>query len=198
MSWVLRSVLFALAFTSAAEGQYCSLTVRVLSPDGRQPAAPVEVTEKSGHTQTKDQGLDGDVQFCDLGGLPVTVKVGDDGTCNQVIVRDVPVEWNKPYFLHVTYDPEACEERPALPMPICRIVFRISAGEKWEDRARILITRPSTEMLSTDRFGRASLVINLGSEIEGTVARGTDTRTFGFRCTRNEPVHEVRIDFPSK
>jgi hypothetical protein len=34
----------------------CSLTVRVLSPDGRRPEAPVSVIEKSGRVSELEQG----------------------------------------------------------------------------------------------------------------------------------------------
>lgn len=196
---IFIALLLAAASASVTVGQnYCSLSVRVLSPDGRRPAVAVSVVEASGRTEDKDQDLSNDVQFCDLGGLPVTVKIGDEGTCNQVIVREVPVAWNKPYLLHVTYDPESCEERPPLPIPNCRVIFRVSSGERWEVGARILIKQPTQGTLISDRFGRASSVINLGDQIEGSVVAGADTRMFSFRCTRDEPVHETRIDLQSK
>src|SRR6476620_12762089 len=79
-------------------------TVRVIAPNNRRPGVAVSVVEKNGRIQEQDQEKS-DLRFCDLGGLPVTVKVGEDGTCNQVIVREVPVGWEEPYFLSVFYDP---------------------------------------------------------------------------------------------
>src|SRR5947209_3380614 len=75
----------------------CSLAVRVLTPDGQRPEAPVSVKEENGHIHVDEQE-DGDVHFCALGILPVTVTVGSDGLCNQVVVRNVPVTWDEPYL----------------------------------------------------------------------------------------------------
>jgi hypothetical protein len=76
------------------------------------------VREKNGRTIEKDQE-DKDVYFCDLGILPVEVKVGSDGVCSQTTIRNVPVFADKTYLLNVTYDPEAfasTEPRTLLPL----------------------------------------------------------------------------------
>jgi hypothetical protein len=83
--------------------------VRVLLPDGRRPEAPVTVIEHGGRTEEKDQE-DRDVEFCDLGILPVTVKVGSDGMCNQTTVENVPISYDNTYTLVVTYDALACTD----------------------------------------------------------------------------------------
>ena len=169
----------------------CSLAVRVLSPDGKRPEVAVSVEEKSGRREEVDQE-DSDVQFCDLGGLPVTVKVGDDGTCNQVVIRGVPVSWNQPYLLVVTYDPEACpKDVPSSPVPTCRIVFRVSntRGE-WIKGAMIKIDQPSPTELKADLFGRASFVVALSEESSGWAENRGGRTHFKFVCTRREPIHE--------
>src|SRR5947208_15002194 len=90
----LFAVLSSLQGAIAAD--YCSLAVRVLSPDNRRPVeVPVSVREKSGRVVEKETTTE-DVKFCDLGISPVTVTVGND-TCNQVVVRDVPIEWKEQY-----------------------------------------------------------------------------------------------------
>src|SRR6266576_3663147 len=98
----LAKVLMLLAFTFVAptiSGQnHCSLAVRVLSPDGQRFEVPIAVREQSGRIVEKDQELE-DVRFCDLGILPVDVKVGSDGMCSQVTVHDVPVSLDKTYLL---------------------------------------------------------------------------------------------------
>ena len=63
--------------TTSAQNK-CSLVVRVLSPNGQRIEVPVSVQEKNGNIEQKDQE-GGDVRFCDLGILPVTVIVGKDG-----------------------------------------------------------------------------------------------------------------------
>ena len=59
----------------AADRSNCALTVRVLSQNGQDVEAPVTVEEKNGRVLEKEHSHGG-VQFCDLGILPVTVKVG--------------------------------------------------------------------------------------------------------------------------
>jgi hypothetical protein len=55
---------------------YCSLKIQVLTPDGKSPAALVEVREENGRKIEKEQIPGHDLEFCDLGILPVTVVVG--------------------------------------------------------------------------------------------------------------------------
>ena len=69
----------------AVAADYCSLAVRVISPDQRRPVEVlVSGSEKSGRVIEKETTSE-DVKFCDLGITPVTVTVGGD-TCNQVVV----------------------------------------------------------------------------------------------------------------
>ena len=66
----------------------CSLKVRVLSPQGLPTYAVVEVHEESGRELQQDfKGKD--LEFCDLGILPVTVTAHLDPGCNEVSVRNV-------------------------------------------------------------------------------------------------------------
>jgi hypothetical protein len=105
---VLQSALIFSA-NSAFAADYCSLVVRVLSPDGKHEEAIVAVEEKNGRRIERDPTAE-DVRFCDLGVEPVAVKVGSDGTCNQVVVREVPLAWREQYLLMVTYDTRPCLE----------------------------------------------------------------------------------------
>jgi hypothetical protein len=181
---------FLLWTVSGLAGQdYCSLTVRVVTPDGRRPQVSVSVQEANGRVVEKDHESR-DVRFCDLGGLPVTVKVGGSDTCNQVIVREVPIAWNEPYLLKVTYDPEPCLVcLPPPPRPICRVVFRIAdrAGG-WVPGAAINISHPAATSKITDSFGRASYVTRRGEQVRGSISVDDKLATFEFTCA--EPVHE--------
>src|SRR5271163_4724639 len=103
---VILSVLlgsFVLGTSAISAQETCSLAVRVLSPDGHRFEAPVTIREENGRTIEKDQEEDKDVYFCDLGILPVEVKVGSDGMCSQTTIRDVPVFADRTYLLNVTY-----------------------------------------------------------------------------------------------
>ena len=177
-----------------AAQDYCSLTVRVTAPNGRRPGVAVSVIEKNGRIQEQDQEKS-DLRFCDLGGLPVTVKVGEDGTCNQVIVREVPVGWEEPYFLSVLYDPVPClHDLPRSPVPTCRVVFRVkdSTGQ-WVPGATINIAQPVTKELRTDRFGRSSLLIKLGDSVTGIAINQQASAHFKYQCALGESVHEVQL-----
>ena len=170
----------------------CSLVIRVLAPDGLRPEVTITVRERNGRTEQKDQE-DKDVRFCDLGILPVEVKVGSDGMCNAVTVRNVPVSLDDTFLLNVTYDPVPCMEKPApplvpiLPGPVPRVGFG------WQVVARRIAIRLSghSDLLKTDRYGRASYVAKLGDEVRGSASReGGPAKDFDFKCTRGEPLHE--------
>jgi hypothetical protein len=99
---VILSVLLGcivLGASAISAQDTCSLAVRVLSPDGHRFEVSVTVREKNGRTIEKDEE-DKDVYFCDLGILPVEVKVGSDGMCSQTTIRDVPVFADRTYLLN--------------------------------------------------------------------------------------------------
>lgn len=193
---VIRAVVLSVfAGLPGLAADYCSLTVRVLSPDHRRPLEVlVSVQERSGRVvekETKSQ----DLPFCDLGITPVTVTVGSD-VCNQVIVRDVPLEWREQYVLAVTYDPEPCmPERPPVPVPVCQVLFRVSdAQSRWIEKASIYLQDPGHSTMETDSAGRAVQVLKVGERLMGRVgARGYVSRSFSISCPRSEQVHEEHI-----
>ena len=191
--WLLATAVFSAVPVTAQS--YCSLTVRVLQADGQRADAPVTIEEKGGRTERRRQGPT-DALFCDLGALPVSVKVGLDGTCNQVVVRNVPVAWNMPIQLTITYDVAPClVETPPPPSPLCRIVFRVAdAAGRWVPGIPIRIVSPMATVLKGDEFGRASFVAKLGDHVAGSIeARGYESVQFRTACDRLERVHEEQI-----
>ncbi len=185
---LLAAVAFCLnAAPSLSAKDYCSLKVRVVSPDGRQFPVSVTVYEQSGRKIEKEQAPPHDLQFCDLGILPVKVVVGDSG-CHEIVVRDVRNYWQEPYTLKVTYDPERCiRELPPPPEPLCEILFRISDSDgRWIDKAAVKFDQPSLGHLQTDSAGRALLVVGLENRIRGSVsAQGYAPREFSIGCSRS-------------
>jgi hypothetical protein len=183
----------------AVAADYCSLAVRVLSPDQRRPVEVlVSVREKGGRVIEKETTSE-DVKFCDLGITPVTVTVGGD-TCNQVLVRDVPLTWGAQYVLTITYDPEPCmPERPPAPVPVCQVLFRISDSKgKWLERASIRFQGSQKPTLETDSAGRVLQLLKAGDRVTGAVdLRGYTGKTFAISCSRSEPVHEESIQLES-
>jgi hypothetical protein len=170
MKWLIAACLVLGALSAHAQDK-CSLVVKAVTPDGRRVEAPISVTEMSGRTEETYQE-DDDVRFCDIGILPVTVKVGSEGLCNQVTVRDVPVDPEDTYLLQITYDPLACRERPAPPpTPICTILFRVANPTgKWIPSAEVTLSNPTGDRLVTDHFGRALFFAKRGTEVSGSAA----------------------------
>lgn len=196
----LAIVLSSIGLSGVASASpKCSLRVRVVSPDGRRPEAPISVRERDGHVTEKDQE-EGDVSFCDLGILPVDVTVGSDGMCNQVTVRDVPISLERSYVLQVTYDPDACTERIPPPVPVCDVLFRVSdTNGDWLPGATVALKRQNGPEKHTDEYGRAELVIRLGETISGSVGhQGFQSAPFSLSCTRSGPRQEKRISLQSR
>jgi hypothetical protein len=191
----LTPAFLILSALSAHAQDICSLVVRAVTPDGRRVGAPISVTEMSGRTEDRDPSEE-DARFCDLGILPVTVNVGSEGLCNQVTVRNVPVDPENTYLLQVTYDPLACRERPAPPpIPICSILFRVADRTgKWIPGAEIAVASPGGDHLVTDQFGRALFFAERGTEVIGSAAaEGYKTSSFHWRCSILKLKHEEVI-----
>lgn len=171
---------------------YCSLKVRVITPNGERPDVLVTVIEGSRLIERYQGGSD--VEFCDLGILPVMVKIGNRDDCNHVAVTNVPIEWKSPYLLVVTQDVEACpRDLPPPPTPTCRVLFRVSdLNAVWVGGAALKATRYPEQL--TDKYGRASLLIAAGEEIRGAVARpGFAITSFAATCKEDSPTIELRI-----
>lgn len=173
----------------------CSLVVRVLSPDGRRPETTVSVREHNGRVEEKDQD-ESDVRFCDLGILPVDVTVGGDGAaCNRVTVHDVPVFLTETYLLHVTYDPSACRETIPPPVPVCYVLFRISDLQgQWLQDATVSLDGSIKPEKHTDEYGRADLVVKVGTSSGSVKLAGFRSAAFSFKCERSGPIEQwVRL-----
>lgn len=163
---------------------YCSLSVRVLAPNGKPFPVFVTVYENSGRKIEKEQSPPKDVRFCDLGILPVKVVVGTKG-CHEITVDGVRNYWQEPYTLKVTYDPEHCmRETLPPPKPFCEVLFRVSGPHgHWIDKATLRFERPSLQPRQTDSAGRALLTVGLDDNIRGSVsAPGYVSKDFEIGC----------------
>lgn len=192
-----RIPLLCLAFNlmgAVPVDAYCSLSVRVLSPDQQRiPDVPVSVKEQNGRTIEKESTTE-DVKFCDLGLRPVTVTVGVD-SCNQTIVRDVPVDWETEYTLTVIYDREACvQSQPPAPVPYCRILLRVSDSVGWLERAIIRSASKQLAPKETDSHGRALFLIEINNQVTGSVHKaGYKDTAFSTTCTMPNRIQELSI-----
>lgn len=181
---------------SFASMDWCSLSVRVLSPGGQALQTYVTVREQNGRSIERESSAAGDARFCDLGILPVSVEVGLPG-CNQVLVRDVPLLAGEMYQLVVTYDIEPCVQgkRAPPPTPVCEILFRVTDPmENWINGAEVVINETKWEPLRTDKAGRALLMISLGQRLTGMIrAGGYATKRFSLNCTREKSAQELLL-----
>ena len=193
----LLAVLNIFAGFAAASG-YCSLVVEVTAPNGKRPAANITVTEQNGR-ELYQMAEGRDATFCDLGLRPVTVKVGGDGTCDQVIVREVPLYWQKTNHLKVVYDVTPCLVESVHVFRFCTYLFRISDSDgKWIPDASILVA-PGDRVLRSDTSGRVRADVPLGDITASVGAPGFADQTFHDECnsrkaaeTQEQIVHLER------
>jgi hypothetical protein len=188
---LIAFALFGPNVAVAAE-PYCSLSVRVLSPDGRRPEVPVSVRENNGRVVDKEQEGN-DVSFCDLGILPVTVTVGVPG-CNETVVKDVPIAWEKPYLLVMTYDVEPCiADSSPPPVPFCRVLLRIS-DSTGRSVSGASAQFEGTRSVVADDAGRLLFTLKLEQKVSGVVASpGYLPARFSVVCSRNERTIEEPV-----
>jgi hypothetical protein len=177
----IAAALFAPHPLSAKD--YCSLRVQVVAPNGKYPEAQVEVREENGRNIKKEQAPGHNLEFCDLGILPVTVVVGLK-EC-EVVVSDVYLRWGRPYTLKVVYDQENCmDERPPPPKPLCHVLLRVnSQDEKWVNNATVKFEGRPWPAIQTDAGGRALFSLVKGETVQGSVAAsGFGTTKFSVAC----------------
>jgi hypothetical protein len=195
MTRVAAIILLLLGAAAARGAEYCSLVVRVLSPDQKRVLeVPVSVRESNGRVVEKDTDSS-DLRFCDLGIKPVTVTVGRH-ECNQVVVRGVPLFWEEEYLLAVTYDPEPCEkELPPPAVPVCQVLLRIAdTSGGWISKASVQFPNSALARRDTDAAGRAFVTLKTGNRVEGTVrSDGYNTKQFSLSCAPGQVSQEELI-----
>jgi hypothetical protein len=133
------------------------------------------------------------VKFCDLGIVPVTVMVGDPA-CNQVIVRNVPLEWQQTRELRILYEREPCLiDRP--PVAACSILYRFAdPGGKWIRGISVQVDRPRPEKLRGDVFGRVLVSIAADEELRAfAAAHGFLPAELRLSCTPKNSWVEQKV-----
>jgi hypothetical protein len=188
-------LLLGIVFSASAANDYCSLVVHVVSPE-RQPQTEVlvSVRETNGRASEKETTSEG-ASFCDLGVMPVTVTIGGD-TCNQVVVRDVPLVWNEQRLLTVVYDYKPCmPERPLMGAPYCQILFRVATPEGlWIKDASIRFPETQLAERQTDAAGRASLLLKANDRVKvSVISSGFKGKSFFISCPPSELFHDEMV-----
>lgn len=171
---------------------YCSLVVKVIDRQGRDTEAWVTVEERDGR-RLREENAPGGVRFCDLGILPVTVMVGDPA-CNQVIVRNVPLEWQETRELRILYEREPCLVDRA-PVAACGILYRFAdPGGNWIRGVSVTVESPRPEKLEGDSFGRVLLRIVAEEELRAlAAAEGYRPAELRLTCTRQNAWVEQKV-----
>jgi hypothetical protein len=160
---VLMTVFLMRGFLFGAD--YCSLAVNVIDPSGREVNTRISVREQDGNV-TEHENVQGGAKFCNLGITPVTVTVGSP-SCNQTIVRNVPVSWGTERRVTVLYDRSPCMiDEP--PVAACQFLLRFvdAAGEPMIG-VRFEMQKPEKQSLKGDRFGRVLVRIPASQEMHG-------------------------------
>jgi hypothetical protein len=191
---LLYGTAFYLGMADSAFGtqNYCSLQVQVQTPTGQLPEALVEVREENGRKIEKEQRPGHEVQFCDLGILPVTVTVGLKDC--EVVVKNVYLRWGQTYTLKVIYDQERCsDEKAPPPKPLCQVVLRVKAQNKaWIGGAVAKFDDTSRPPAVTDQAGRAMFYLGLNERVQGNItARGFNAKEFSLGCFEARGQEEV-------
>jgi hypothetical protein len=182
-------------FISTGLGQdYCSLVVKVVDPQQRRATARVTVEERDGRTEVKEtEG--GDLEFCDLGISPVTITVGHPA-CNQAVVRNVGLEWNRTTETTIIYDRAAClTDTP--PVAACQILLRFRNPQQ-EALAKVTLElqTPHPWTLSSDKFGRELIRVVAGQRLRGqATAEGYRPATIDIDCSRDHTRFEQIVTF---
>jgi len=162
--------------TRVYAADHCSLQVTVTDPAGKPVTARVLVEEKNGwRVELPAQPVP--AKFCGLGITAVTVTVGDLG-CDQVVVRNVPLEWDETTNLSVVYDEAPCRGE-APPVAACTFLLRfVSGGHEPAGGAWFQQHKPFSESHQADEFGRILIRIPAGQDLLGLASAS------GFKPTQ--------------
>jgi hypothetical protein len=188
LSLVAGAVLMATNMQAAA---YCSLIVTVHNAAGEGVSVRIAVEETNGW-RVAESASQGSAKLCGLGIKPVTVIVGD-AACNQVTVRNVPLQWNTTQTLPVTYDETPCRSDTP-PVAACAFVLRfIDTSHQPIGTLSFATTKPFPQTYRADDYGRVMVRIAAGQEMLGEgSASGYKPVQVSIRCTsENMSVERV-------
>jgi len=190
MRTFIHAMCSLLLAVSLCAKDFCSLIVKVRGPQGEQVEALVTVEEHDGR-RIEQTNKPGGAKFCDLGIRPVTVAVGHPA-CNQVIVRNVPLEWGQTRIVSVIYDREPCLI-DAPPVAACQFLFRfIDSQHNFLNGVSLKTETPYEEVHKADEFGRLLMRIPAGKALLGIAsANGYGSAEVRIPCvTKNRTVEQ--------
>jgi hypothetical protein len=180
-------LLLAAASAPAAGQDFCPLVVHVMDPGGKLVSGvPVKVEEKSGRavSSTVEKG---EVRFCDLGVLHVTVSVGFPSGCNYTVVQNVPLVWSLTRKLDITYDEGVCRVDGPPPILLCAVLFRFAdENGKWLPGVGFAPPVSRFPGLRSDSYGRSMVRAADGEEVHTSTDKpGYLPQVIQFKCSNN-------------
>ena len=195
---VLFVLVLTLSATKTSAQDHCSLVVKIVDSNDREvPEARITLVERNGRT-VRAENRRGGVRFCDLGLLPVNITIGN-AACNEVSVKNVPLEWARTKTIKVVYDDEPCRrDSPAL--PVCQILFRFSDEQNnWISGVTFRPPVAWAETPRSDQFGRAMVRIAAGAELRTSAEReGYVPEDIRLTCTGDLLFHEQLVKLRKK
>jgi hypothetical protein len=185
----IRLFMFALllGFESASAQEFCSLTVQVVDPKGKIVAGvPVTVEEKTGRIESAS-GDGGEVRFCDLGVLPVVIRVGSPYDCDHTVVQNVPLTWGLTRQVRVIFDRMACLTDSPPPPLLCAVLFRFSDDKgSWIPGVEFKPAIQRFPNLRSDAYGRAMVRMANGEELHVKTSKdGYLPVAIDLKCSSN-------------
>jgi hypothetical protein len=137
--------------------------------------------------------LKGSVSFCSLGILPVSVSVGDRG-CNQVVVNNVPLRWQKSVNLQIIYDVGPCLAE-SIPAPACSMLIRVvdQAGQPVSGPT-LAADEPHKVIMAGDAGGRVMVQVPLDKQLRALVyAPGYSGSDVLVACNGDNLYYERKV-----
>jgi hypothetical protein len=163
---MMRAGMFLLLVSVTAPAKdYCSLTVEVANGRGYKPTG-VSVTLVEGNGRVESGTTkDGEVRFCDLGMSSVTLTVGGSDRCNEVVVRNIALNWGLERIVDVVYDREYCNV-DELQTAGCWVLLRF-VDEQGKSISGVQFDPPigKTRSVQSDGYGRAMVGVPTGEAL---------------------------------
>ena len=163
--------------------EFCSLQVFVNDASGHNTSVAVVVEEQNGR-RNEQVTTNGVARFCNLGIHAVSVTVGKS-RCGQVLISDVPLEWDESRTLSVGYDARLCRDE-WMPVAACAFLFRfVDKSDKPMSNTSLVLTRPYAKTILSDSFGRVFVRVPAGRELNAVATSSDNTsKSVAIPCTR--------------
>jgi len=203
----MRNIFLALSLivlggAESVASEICSLTVSVVGPGGNplKKEVTVEVREATGRVESARTNK-GRASLCGLGVSPVDVTVGAESYRCQVVVRNVPIQWDVAAELTVTYDFRPCSSTEAAgdhAYGIANGVFSCSALVRVFDErgmgvlGTLTVARRAPQQ--SDQYGR--IMVSFRSDETGRSvvdAVGFKPRSINLKCLSPGSFEEIIV-----